>query len=145
MKKIDIEQIPFKLEFEGYYWYSNASEPEVLDNKPIPKEIFEKQLPFIVEGNFYNELTGISINIKNIDGEYLITQVNLNDLIQKNLTERTYLAHRLGDTKIKLVHYWEESAPDELLADMTTLIPVWMAFKGFVKTIKSSNNDNESL
>ena len=144
MKIIKIEQIPFDVAFEGYYWYSNASKPVVWDNKPITKDIFTA-LPFIVEGNLYNESTGISINIKNIDGEYLVTQANLNDVNQENLRERNYLAHRLGNTKIKLVHYWEESEPDELLANMTTLIPVWMAFKGFVKTIKSDNNDNESL
>ena len=71
----------------------------------------------------------ISINIKNIDGNYLITQAQIKDL---DLESKEYLAHRLdGVGKIKLVHHWEE-APDDLLEGMTTLVPVWMAFKGFV-------------
>lgn len=133
MKKIDLQQFPFDVAFEGYYWYSNKSKPTVLNNETVTKSIF-KDLPFIVEGNLYNEEKGISISIKNIDGQYLITQVHLKNLKQENLSERVYLSHRLGGNKIKLVHYWEESEPDnDLLEGMTTLIPVWMAFKGFVK------------
>lgn len=135
MKRIEISQIPFDLTFEGYYWYSNERKPTILIDKAISKAIFTK-LPFIVEGNFYNEEKGISINIKNIDGQYFITQANLRDLNQANISELDggYLPHRLaGIKKIKLVHYWAESEPDDLLEGMTTLIPVWIAFKGFVK------------
>ena len=129
MKKINLEQFPFELAFEGYCWYSNASKPRVFNNEILTKELFTS-LPFIVEGNLYSEETGISINIKNIDGDYLITQAQIKDL---DLESKEYLAHRLeGVGKIKLVHHWEEEEPDDLLEGMTTLVPVWMAFKGFV-------------
>ncbi len=135
MKKIEIHQIPFDLAYEGYYWYSNASKPIVLRQETISEALFTT-LPFIIEGNLYNEVMNISIHIKNIDGKYWITQANLNDVNPNNMTEKTYLPHDLnlkGIKKIKLVHYWQESEPDELLAGMRTLVPVWMAFKGFVK------------
>ena len=126
MKKINLQQFPFELAFEGYCWYSNASKPRVFNNEILTKDLFTL-LPFIVEGNLYSEEKGISINIKNIDGDYLITQAQI-----KTLEPKEYLAHRLdGVGKIKLVHHWEE-APDDLLEGMTTLVPVWMAFKGFV-------------
>ena len=53
MERIDIKQIPFDLPFEGYYWYSDESKPTALDKKTISEAIFT-ELPFIVEGNFYN-------------------------------------------------------------------------------------------
>jgi CRISPR type III-associated protein (TIGR04423 family) len=137
MEKIEIKQIPFDLPFEGYYWYSDKSAPQALDNETISESIFNlNELPFIVEGNLYNDKEKISINIKNIDGEYLITRANLKGLTYKS---EEYLAHRLvlNDgtkiSKIKLAHYWQESETDDLLAGMTTLMPVWMAFTGFVK------------
>jgi CRISPR type III-associated protein (TIGR04423 family) len=135
MEKIDIKQIPFNLPFEGYYWYSHKSKPTVLVNKAISEAIFT-ELPFIVEGNFYNDDEKISINIKNIDGRYLITRANLKGI---DYEPQEYLAHRLEledgtkISKIKLMHHWQESEPDALLEGMTTLIPVWMAFTGFVK------------
>jgi CRISPR type III-associated protein (TIGR04423 family) len=133
MKKIKIQDIPFDTAFEGYYWYSNASKPVVLDNQRLSEALFT-QLPFIIEGNLYNEEKGMSINIKNIDGQYLITQAYLGGLNPAHISEQNYLAHDLKGIKaIKLVHYWQESAADDLLDGMTTLIPVWMAFKGFVK------------
>jgi CRISPR type III-associated protein (TIGR04423 family) len=133
MKKIKIQDIPFDTTYEGYYWYSNAAKPIVLDNQRLSEAIFT-QLPFIVEGNFYNEAQAISINIKHIDGQYLITRADLANLNEANITEQDYLAHDLKGIKaIKLIHYWQESAADDLLEGMTTLIPVWMAFKGFVK------------
>ena len=137
MKKITIEQISFGLTYEGYYWLSDAKKPIVLNNKTVSKDIFA-QLPFIIEGNFYSDADGgVSINIKNIDGQYLITQVSFKDLITENLSDvQEYLPHDLenqGIKKIKLVQYWHESEADDLLAGMKTLIPAWLAFKGFVK------------
>lgn len=133
MKKIEIKDIPFDLTFEGYYWYSNASKPVILDNKTITKDIFS-QLPFIVEGNLYNKENAVSINIKNIDGQYWIMLANLADLNDTQISEQAYLAHDLaGIEKIKLLQYWQESPADELLEGMKTLVPAWLAFKGFVK------------
>ena len=98
MKKIEIQQIPFHLTFEGYYWYSNASKPCVLDDETISASIFT-QLPFIIEGNLYNKENQISINIKNIDGQYLITQADLMGLDEANLTLQTYIPHDLTESK----------------------------------------------
>ena len=80
MKKINLEQFPFELAFEGYCWYSNASKPIVFNDEILTKDLFTL-LPFIVEGNLYSEEKGISINIKNIDGDYLITQAQIKTLI----------------------------------------------------------------
>ncbi len=131
MQRIDIDSINFHLNYQGYYWYSNKPKPQLVEK--ISKEIFTT-LPFIVEGNLYCAEKNISISIKNIDGEYHIYQADLNGLAKDQKTVQEYIAHDLeGVKKIKMLHYWEESEPDELLANMTTLIPSWQAFAGFVK------------
>lgn len=129
MKKISIEEIDYSLNYEGYYWYSNSDKPVL--NPKLSKEVFTN-LPFIIEGNFYCAEKEISINIKNIDGNYQIFQAELNGIAVDQITKQEYLAHDLiGISKIKMIQYWKESDPDPLLSDMTTLLPSWQAFAGF--------------
>ncbi len=133
MNRITIDKIDFSLDYEGYFWYSNASKPVLLNSEKISKDIF-KPLPFILEGNLYCKEKELSINIKNIDGEYQIFQAYLSNLPKNQVTEQCFLTHDLdGIEKIKLLQFWKESEPDELLAGMTTLHPSWQAFAGFIK------------
>ena len=133
MKKIDINEIDYSLTYEGYLWYSNQTKPKIVIGNLIAKEIFTK-LPFIIEGNLYCSENGLSISIKNVDGEYQVHQAILKDLPKDQCSNEEYLAHDLDKIeKIKMVQYWEESQADELLAGMTTLIPTWQAFKGFIQ------------
>lgn len=130
MKRINIKDINFDLEYEGYLWYSNQPKPE--QRNKIRLEDFT-DLPFIVEGNLYSGKEGISINIKNIDGEYFVTQGVLKDLPTDQITEQEFLAHKLdGVKKIKMIQFWNE-IEDELCEGMKTLKPGWQAFKGFIK------------
>lgn len=132
MKEIKIQDIDFTLRYDGYYWYSNTSKPEIIRNQIIPDNILTA-LPFIIEGNFYSEDSGISINIKNIDGQYKIYECSTFGLIEDHITRSELLAHDLkGVEKIKVVQYWEESDEDPLLENMKTLQPVWQAFVGFI-------------
>lgn len=131
MKRINIDEINFDLDYEGYYWLSNSNKP-IMSHK-ISKDIF-MELPFIVEGNFYAPEKEISISIKYLDGEYKIFQSELNALPANQITVDKYLAHDLnGIKKIIMIQYWKESSPDPLLEGMTTLIPDWHAFSGFEK------------
>jgi len=133
MKKIDINDINFDLEYEGFYWYSNQQKPVLVLNQKITKGIFTT-LPFIVEGNLYSEEKNISISIKNIDGAYKVFQADVKDWLDEQITRNEYLAHDLvGINKIKMIHFWEESKEDALLENMKTLIPAWQAFVGFIK------------
>ena len=133
MKKIDISEIDYSLTYEGYIWYSNKQKPEIIKGNLFTKAIFTS-LPFIVEGNFYNDSTGCSISISHIDGFYIVRQASLKGLPETQIKEQEYIAHDLEDiSKIKILQYWEEGQHDELLAGMTTLIPTWQAFKGFIK------------
>lgn len=133
MKKIMVDEIDFTLQYEGYYWYSNEQKPKTIMGETISKDIF-KSLPFIIEGNFYCSANGVSISIKNFDGVYQIYQATVNNLPNENCAHLQYITHDLeGYSKIKMLQYWAEGESDELLAGMTTLIPAWQAFKGFIK------------
>jgi CRISPR type III-associated protein (TIGR04423 family) len=132
MKKINISDIDFSINYQGYYWYSNAKHPIVVLNDKLSEKLFSR-LPFIVEANFYSKENNLSITIKNIDGIYSLHQVNFNDTIENQGTIDEYIVHDLeGISKIRMLQYWEESEQDEFLENMSTLIPSWIAFIGFV-------------
>ncbi len=137
-KQIEINEIPAG-NFEGYYWLSDKSKPELIFNKEIDKTKFS-QLPFVVEANFYSEKMEKSIQIKNIDGEYKCAIIDLSDC---EYEAQKYIGHDLEYNKNHfdyfVVEAWEEKA-DELLEGMKTKVPSWVAFKGFVES-KTKKND----
>lgn len=131
MKKIEVEDVNFDLEYEGYLWYSNEPSPEQVNE--ISRAHFTT-LPFIVEGNLYSAKDKISVRVRNIDGAYFITQGSVKDLPAEQITRQEFVAHKLdGIAKVKMIQYWEEPEKDELLEGMKTLKPSWSAFVGFIK------------
>ena len=126
-KKIKIEQIPSG-NYEGYYWLSNASKPEVIKGQDIDKTKFGV-LPFVVEANFYCRDTETSIQIKNIDGIYHVAQIDV-----KDCDAVKYIGHDIG-ADFLVVEAWEV-IEDEFLENMKTQVPAWTAFKGFVEPKK---------
>ena len=131
-KRINIEDIPSG-DFQGYYWLSDSSKPEVQYEGEIDKSVFNN-LPFVIEANYYSSDLGISIQIKNIDGIYDVAQIDVKDLDAKK-----YIGHDI-DSDYLVVEAWQEEKND-LLENMTTKVPSWVAFKGFVESIKTEKND----
>lgn len=129
-QKIDKAAIR-QLDFEGYYWYSNEKKPHIQKSGNIDLNIFT-ELPFVIEASFYAKREQISIQVKNIDGQYHFAQIDLKNLNPQHLRHQNYIAHDLGSIgKFQVVESWQEQA-DELLEGMTTLVPAWAAFAGFV-------------
>ena len=131
-KKINIEDIPSG-DFQGYYWLSDSSKPVVQYEGEINKSVFAN-LPFVIEANYYSSDLGISIQVKNIDGVYDVAQIDVKDCETKK-----YIGHDI-DSDFLMVEAWQD-VKDELLENMTTKIPSWVAFKGFVKQTKNRKND----
>ena len=131
---IEIKEIPVDVAFDGYLWLSNEQKPKMLKGNKVDISLFQP-LPFIIEGNLWSEKHQLSIQIRNIDGQYKIVRFDLSHSYEDSLLEeKTYLAHDLDDVREYLVvEAWEEKE-DELLAGMKTLIPAWTAFKGFVNS-----------
>ena len=130
---ISVSDFPSDIDFEGYLWFSDQSRPLVLRGEEVPGDIFNKILPFVIEGNLWSEERKLSIKIQNVDGQYLITSFDLNHSEEDfHLDEKKYLTHRLdGIREYRVVEAWEEKQ-DEYMENMKTLVPSWTAFKGFI-------------
>jgi len=127
-KEISIDKIP-SFKFEGYYWMSDSSKPQIIRNQEIEKSVFGK-LPFVVEANFYSKEKEISIQVKNIDGKYRVAQIDV-----QGCEPITYIGHDI-ESDFLVVEAWED-VEDSLLENMTTKVPTWTAFKGFVKPVEN--------
>ncbi|MEZ5038503.1 MAG: TIGR04423 family type III CRISPR-associated protein [Saprospiraceae bacterium] len=127
---LNIKNFP-KGEYTGYYWYSDQTDPELITKpKEIDASIFT-DLPFVIEGAFYNKTDQISIHVKNIDDQYYCTSMDLKQLSPKLYSEQYYKSHDLGPiSKYKVFEVWEE-VTDELLENMKTLKPAYTIFGGF--------------
>ncbi|MEO1257798.1 MAG: TIGR04423 family type III CRISPR-associated protein [Bacteroidota bacterium] len=124
---IPVTGIP-DLQYDGYYWLSDAQKPVELTAEKLDTSIFGK-LPFVVEANFYASTEKISIQVKHIDGAYQITKFDLREA--KNITTASYLSHRTNAKKYFMVEGWEANVDPFLPEGMTTLVPAWSAFAGF--------------
>jgi len=144
-KKIAPTDINPKWVYVGYYWYSDHIKPIVLQSEEfIATSIFNDPERFVVEGNLYCPDEEISYQIKNIDGQYHIAEINLKGLLDTdNYKEIDYHTHDIkGFHKYSMIEAWEETDlyPDWMvgqlehglsLPNMKTLVPAWAAFKGF--------------
>ncbi len=134
-KSIKLAEIPTDVLFDGYLWPSNEPKPKTMKAERVDMTLFQKLLPFIMEGNLWSEELSLSIQIRNVDGAYFIHQFDLSGSEQDSLLdEKEYLAHDLdGVSKYRVVEAWKEQQ-DEMLSGMKTLVPAWTAFKGFVNS-----------
>lgn len=132
MDRIDkITEIP-KAKYQGYIWRSDSDSPEVLTGDkayggftPDPSEN-----PFIIEGNLWDEATGVSISIRYIDGRYYIHRTTLTGETDHS-TIKKYVAHRIDEYKyLRFVQLWE-SREDPMCEGMEVLGPSKLVFIGF--------------
>lgn len=131
-KDISRSEIPTDIQFEGYYWYSHEQKPHLLEGGVIDPAWFGK-LPFVIEGNFYAPKEKISIQVKNIDGEYHFSRIDLSQIDASNTREVEFLGHDLKEQNFKVVEGWD-LIEDPLCENMETLVPTWTAFAGFTST-----------
>ena len=134
----ELSEIP-EIEYQGYIWKSDQSEPDILNNEAYDFSTI-KTNPFIIEGYLYSAKENISISIKQIDGEYFINKIDLSDLdfSKENFTKHNYLSDpaiskQNKDYKyINFIEFWK-AEEDDLCNDMKVLKPDWVAFVGFSK------------
>ncbi len=137
----------------GYYWMSDATDPIVIESKvdhhpeKLPmklKEVLEdsKSNPFVVEAQLFYPKELLSVGIRYVDGDYVITKktVAKEDMLEggsEMVSLRRYAAHRMPGKRLLFLQYWEASK-DKFCAEMDVLQPKEMAFIGFepIKTEK---------
>ncbi len=129
-QSIQLRDIPGDIRFEGYYWYSNSRTPVVLQTATQIEHSWFSDLPFVVEANFFAPAERISIQVRNIDGKYVVARIDLNNLDSECHVASSYIGHHLQGLSFEVVEAWTPVA-DELLENMETLVPAWTAFAGF--------------
>jgi CRISPR type III-associated protein (TIGR04423 family) len=123
-------------QYEGYIWFSDSQEPEVLfGNKPFSFHS-PKDNPFVVEALLYSRHENVSVMVKHT-GKYHITEYDINKINSNGiLIPKEYLPHRLKDvSKVCFFQFWSpESDPNCLNMEVQTLRAI--IFSGFDKQPK---------
>ncbi len=116
-----------KSKYQGYLWYSDKKEPQVLNNEVFELEIADNANPFVIEGLLFDGQK--SINIKYVDGKYIVNTYDLNAL-DGVMQEQKFYSHRMDGKQLKFRQIWKEQ-PDELCEGMQVLQPAELVFVGF--------------
>lgn len=129
----NLQKIP-DFDFQGYVWYSDKEEPEVL----VSARKFDFSTvgtnPFIQEALLFCEDTKTSVMIRHT-GSYQISEFDLKKLEQQGAVlseEKQYYPHRLGfnDKKVCIQQLWLPE-PDTNCEGMEVLTLKAHIFTGF--------------
>lgn len=121
-----IEQIP-QGNYIGYYWYSGAKEPVLVNGFFNPA--MDKDSLYIQEAMLWDVVKKISVMLQ-YTHRLIITCYYLSEM---DLNENciSYQGHRLGENKrVKFYRHWEE-VPDLFCADLPVLKMKAQIFVGF--------------
>jgi CRISPR type III-associated protein (TIGR04423 family) len=116
-----------KSKYQGYLWYSDNKEPQVLNNEVFELEIADNANPFVIEGQLFDGQK--SISIKYVDGKYIVNTYDLNTL-DGVMQEQTFHSHRMEGKLLKFIQIWKNQS-DELCEGMQVLQPAELVFVGF--------------
>lgn len=125
-----------KAKYVGYVWYSDQTEPLVLDGT----ELFEPDLtegnnPFIVEAQLYDASGRKSYSIRFWNGSCHVVSYDVPERVGKQeITEDVvaYNSNRMGNRRLLFWQQWKEQQ-DDLCLGMSTLVPKALVFVGFEK------------
>lgn len=116
-----------KSKYQGYLWYSDKKEPQVLHDEVFELEIADNTNPFVIEGQLFDGQK--SISIKYVDGKYIVNTYDLNTL-DGVMQEQTFHSHRMEGKLLKFKQIWKNQS-DELCEGMQVLQPAELVFVGF--------------
>lgn len=124
--------------YEGYLWYSDSQEPEVLTgDKDFELEVEDAGNPFIVEGQLYSAETSVSLSIRYIDGAYHVARFEVSEpeLQQHAEDQVEYRSLRMQGRILRFWQTWKRET-DKACLGMETQIPSALVFIGFANSEK---------
>lgn len=122
--------------YDGYVWYSNATEPKVLlaNVRFEGLELTVGENPFVIEAQLYAPSEHKSYSIKFADGKYIALCYDLDalqDLKDVEVTAHRYLPNRMKEVEyLHFKEYWHPVA-DPNCEGMDVLQPREFVFTGF--------------
>lgn len=132
-------EINKQAKYEGYIWWSDQTQPQVLLGKEFDIESINDGLnPFVIEGQLWNADDGVSISIRCVDGKHIIKshQVATEDLQgTSTVTPERYISHIKGVGRLCFLRYWK-AEKDEFCENFEALRPEKLVFVGYEKTEK---------
>ena len=117
-----------KSKYQGYLWYSDKNDPNIINNEDFEIELNDDKNTFVIEGLLYDGKK--SISIKYVDGKYLYKEYDMVKLNGSEMSEQVFYLHRTVGKKLKFNQYWQERE-DSLCEDMKVLQPAELVFVGF--------------
>ena len=134
MRQIKIDQIDYSIDYSakwtGYYWLSNKTRPEILENAQLSHDVLKAEVPFVIEAQLTCGTT--SLSIRNVDGQCRITEYDSADLNDPNNTEEKFISLRMGNRRLCFKRRWLATDDvDNLCLAMPTLQPAGLMFTGF--------------
>lgn len=127
--------------FEGYLWKSNATQPEVFyDRTEITLD--DNLNPFYIEGQLWDKSSKKSVNIRFVDGEYLVKEWTVTDDElsgeAKYVEQKSFYPNRMEEVdnrmekvdKLLFLQYWKE-VEDPYINVFKKLVPAQLVFVGF--------------
>ena len=124
--------------YEGYIWYSDQQEPEVLEQQNFECILDCDKNPYIIEAQLYDCSAKISYSVKYVDGNYWAFRFDnvergaSSSVPSSEIEECAYCANRMGDRMLVFQQWWREQ-PDPLCEGMQVLQPAEKIFVGFKK------------
>lgn len=124
--------------YEGYIWYSDQKEPQVLEQQMLECTLDENVNPFIIEAQLHDSSARVSYSVKYIDGAYIafkyenVAQGDVASDPTVEIEEKCFCANRMGDRQLVFQQWWRE-APDAFCEGMKVLQPAESVFVGFKK------------
>lgn len=127
MKRLIIECA----EYQGYVWYSDQKEPEIIDGT-YQKDITSEENPFIIEAQLYAPKANHSISVRYVDGEYIVNQYDLSAESANALESRVreYMSNRMDGCVLCFKELWK-AEQDPYCEDFYVLEPKDFIFIGF--------------
>lgn len=130
-----------KSTYEGYLWYSDMTEPKILEDEEFELKMANDKNPFVVEGQLFDADRMISISIKYVDGEYICNSYKVDslDFNRTDVEKKEFHSNRMKGYKLQFLQYWIDKE-DDLCEGMNVLCPSKLVFVGLLK-----NKENEKL
>lgn len=132
-----------KSKYQGYVWYSDRTEPELLDNQEFELKQKATENPFVLEALLYDGEH--SIQVKYVDGTYWVRdrcpeKMAAEMISDENSDVVSYLPNRMDlNTRSLLFKRFWKKMPDPMCENMKVLVPQPLVFVGFGKDLRKEN------
>lgn len=129
-----LDDLPTDLDYSGYLWYSDKSEPIILNKSRILIDTNSTN-PFIIEGHLYNTDYNLSFSMSHTMGKTIVYRFDLNSIPGNWVSDEIddtikYIFNSPFSKYIVFKRFWKPEV-DKLCSNMCVLKPAFFVFVRF--------------